>query len=354
MRFFFKTLSTTDDRVWIRFGIHFLLWSCLIKFVSAYFIVQQEIKDQDRANEAHAITLPIRDMAMSPSLQDFLKQHPVYLSMTTTPERIQYVTRVLASIDTSLVNTIFVVVPQVFARTGQTYQIPDDLQQWDKVHIIRPKNDHGPISKLLPTLELIQERKEDAILITIDDDYIYPRGTIYEHVYHLYQAEGRHATASIIGVLGNQSNMPYAYRITDASLQQVWPDRRPQLLHGVGSIGMFSQHMDSHWLREILQYEASHGQQDCRLSDDLLISIGLRLAGVEFTHIQSDYLSHALLQPMRGVTEVGAIHNISVPAKDWTAWLYRGKVNAIEERLDRCFTMLNQYQKDKKHEYHTP
>merc|ERR1712166_465956 len=56
-------------------------------------------------------------------------------------------------------------------RTGELYVVPPDLEQPEGLTIVRC-DDKGPLTKLYPALE--QESDPDTIVISIDDDKLYP------------------------------------------------------------------------------------------------------------------------------------------------------------------------------------
>jgi hypothetical protein len=267
------------------------------------------------------------------------------LTLSITPDRIRHVPSILAALDTQWVKEIIIALPEKFARTGQGYTIPETLTAVPKVRILRTNQDYGPITKVLPTLKIVRDRQEKAVVIVIDDDYIYPRGLVNEHIYAVASEHGRVASSTIVGVLGDKANMPLSYKIDSDLLRQSWPDGQPELLHGVGSIGFQSDRLDPTWVDALMAHEQAQGRNACMLSDDMMISYGLRKNAVRFVKLETDFLSHKLLQPMQMTAEVQAIHNLRAE-QTWWGWLDRSKKpNPVETRLEWCFAELAAWDK---------
>ena len=91
---------------------------------------------------------------------------------------------VLETLDTTHVKEILNQYSQQFGRDGSEYDIPEELKRFPKVRILRPSVDQGPITKLLPAIEYAQSKDKEALVITVDDDTGYPKGTIPELIYH--------------------------------------------------------------------------------------------------------------------------------------------------------------------------
>jgi len=73
-------------------------------------------------------------------------------------------------------------IPHVYGKTNEDYVIPEWLESIsdEKLKIFRT-DDYGPLTKILPTLQRIDEN-EDVILITVDDDLSYLDGFIEYHL----------------------------------------------------------------------------------------------------------------------------------------------------------------------------
>jgi len=100
----------------------------------------------------------------------------VVVSLTTIPDRIEFMKPTIASIlDQSVkVDEIAINIPLV-SRKGLTYEIPTWMQNMKSITIHRIQNDHGPATKLLPTLE---RENPDTRIIVVDDDVVYNSDTV--------------------------------------------------------------------------------------------------------------------------------------------------------------------------------
>ncbi len=111
------------------------------------------------------------------------------LSLTTTPRRLNNLhPNGIQAVIYSLINQtiddyeIHFNIPQTNNLTEEPYIIPrwlNILHQEEKIKIYRT-NDYGPITKLYPTIRRIDD--PEATIIVVDDDLIYDRNLIKEHL----------------------------------------------------------------------------------------------------------------------------------------------------------------------------
>jgi hypothetical protein len=99
------------------------------------------------------------------------------ISFTTSPRRIRQLRPVAQSIlnQTTTADAIYLHLPQRYRNTD-SYEIPAWLGAEKRIQINRIDCDFGPISKLLPTLEL--EPTPATIIVTVDDDVVIPPDSI--------------------------------------------------------------------------------------------------------------------------------------------------------------------------------
>jgi predicted O-methyltransferase YrrM len=108
----------------------------------------------------------------------------VVVSLTSLPGRLEHVTQTLNYFlhgQTKLPDKIYVNLPTYSVREGRAYSIPENIHQYIEslddakksiVTLNVVKNDYGPATKLLPTL--LEEMDPSTIIVTVDDDVIYP------------------------------------------------------------------------------------------------------------------------------------------------------------------------------------
>jgi hypothetical protein len=103
------------------------------------------------------------------------------ISLTTIPSRIGTLYNVIFSLldQTMRVDQIIVNVPFVSTK-GTPYKVPKWMQDLSDscswFHVNRCSEDLGPITKLVPTLALLED--EEALIVVVDDDTMYRRNLV--------------------------------------------------------------------------------------------------------------------------------------------------------------------------------
>ena len=107
----------------------------------------------------------------------------IVVSMTTIPSRLKNIDKVIeALIDRQTVkpDVLYLNVPYVFGRTGETYDISNIKYTGSRMKIIRC-DDNGPVTKILPALEA-EYRNPGTVIVYTDDDAIPPPDFIEQYV----------------------------------------------------------------------------------------------------------------------------------------------------------------------------
>lgn len=107
----------------------------------------------------------------------------IVVSMTTIPSRLDNIDKVLESlIDKQTVrpDVLYLNVPHVFGRTGETYELSKIKYSSPRLKILRC-DDYGPVTKLLPALEA-EYGNDRTVIIYADDDNIVPPDFIEQYV----------------------------------------------------------------------------------------------------------------------------------------------------------------------------
>lgn len=103
-------------------------------------------------------------------------KYDVYITLTSSPERLDKVISVLNLLDIRYVKEIHINLPKFYRNDKKlVYKQShiDNLKKSNpKIKIFRLKDDLGPITKILPTIERI--KKNNSLIISIDDDIAYP------------------------------------------------------------------------------------------------------------------------------------------------------------------------------------
>ena len=116
---------------------------------------------------------------------------PLVLSLSTSPKRLKHTQDRLNDIlknQTLKPELIYLNLPMRFARTNETYDENEILKLkyafGDSLVVLRPDEDFGPITKLLPAVLEEKEKGRHSLIITIDDDIQYPKNLFEELVKH--------------------------------------------------------------------------------------------------------------------------------------------------------------------------
>jgi hypothetical protein len=168
-------------------------------------------------------------------------------------------------------DAIHINVPKVFRRTGESYQVPYDLSHMGKVHIFELERDYGPATKLLPTLQRVNESSERSLIITLDDDIAYDCDLIYQ----LLRAQRLVDWRVVVGMSGLADEKDLSFRSSAKSrhtateiLSQSKIQGRPvDILEGLGLVCYPSWLIDHKFLTQCIDSCPA-----CFTSDDLVIS----------------------------------------------------------------------------------
>lgn len=126
-----------------------------------------------------------QEYATSPALR--FEKPPVIVSLTTSPNRLQFLPWVFKTLDMSLVNEIHLNIPVQYQNKSDMKYSQEELHTlaawFPKLKVFWNEKDIGPIMKLLPTLNRVLDPK--TIVITIDDDMAYPKNLVYNCLEYL-------------------------------------------------------------------------------------------------------------------------------------------------------------------------
>ncbi len=137
-----------------------------------------------------------RREVQDPDFAIFQEKHRLYVSLTTSPERIEKLPALLETLDWDSIESLILSLPEKFSRSSKEYKIPTFLLTHPKIKILRPEVDEGPASKLLTAATYLRDLDPDALLVTIDDDTFYPRGMLRELSWIAYHRPGEVLTSS--------------------------------------------------------------------------------------------------------------------------------------------------------------
>lgn len=195
----------------------------------------------------------------------------VYLSMTTSPMRIKYIPELLKELDLKMFEKVVINLPLEFGRNKTRYVVPKALSTMKKVMIHRIPNDFGPITKVLPTLDVAKDGND--IIVSVDDD-IKHDSRVFEHLV-------KQCIAKDCVVTGIGKNLKYWSSKQYGAMPRVFPfDFQPKgsyvdLLEGFSGVAYKRKFFPDIPLLKKL----NDVSKECMLSDDFTLSYYLKLFG---------------------------------------------------------------------------
>lgn len=276
-----------------------------------------------------------------PTTKAFLSNHNVILSLTSIPERVQYIHQILNSIDLLHVDRVIVNLPKQCNRSKATYQIPHELVTIHKVEINWLEHDFGPVSKVLPALEICQDNPQSSMIIVMDDDVIYPRGMVNAHIHALAHHPDRVTTTMPGRLISTQAKPPFSYQVSALGhhAKIKIPD---SIIHGTGSYAFITDRIDFNWLAAVMKEINHHQIVDCLLSDDLIISIALSRHMTKPLLVANDTLAHTLLEPHPLASRQNPL-NQTMWSWSLDRLLIRAPLQLTQSRINRCLHQIKHY-----------
>lgn len=195
------------------------------------------------------------------------------LSLTTTPTRIGHVNHLLSIMpDLECFNEIHVNVPRIFKRTSTPYEIPKNIENY--VHIV--DDDLGPATKIVHTIERLKNPND--IVVSVDDDNLLPQGLLKKLI---EQCKVHDCVITGLGKYLSYWNLPRMrpFRMKLESSKCV------DLIEGWSGVAYRKKHLDTAWVRRILQNSCT----ECFVSDDLVLSAAIHLKGYSIQTLSSTH-----------------------------------------------------------------
>ncbi len=200
------------------------------------------------------------------------------LTLTTSPKRIKHLQLVLNSLRNQIKSpdAIYINLPDQY-RNRDTYIIPEWLEDSLDVTILKGGEDLGPLMKILPVLDV--ETDSNTLLITFDDDVLYPSDIISK----FYSAVQKYPN-SAFGSRG------FNFTNTRNNLEPIRGNHVPcNILQGYGACAYLRRHLDS----RIIHNNLLSQPEAFRFSDDVILSNHIASRGISrFTLELSKSLGH--------------------------------------------------------------
>jgi hypothetical protein len=208
-----------------------------------------------------AYTGPVRTFMVKRQLAK--SEQRVVISLTTTPYRINRIRQVLSTLRNQSIkpDKIILNVPTHLKRANLGYKIPSWLATMPGISINRCE-DYGPLTKLLPTLQL--ETNPKTIIITVDDDTWYTPHLVRDFLSFAFAHPNAVITPTNLALKFDNN-----FKIIAAN--QTYGDESKTALV-VGALG--AAYRRSFFGEDFIQY-ANNLPKECFLADDLVTSMYL-------------------------------------------------------------------------------
>jgi hypothetical protein len=259
----------------------------------------------------------------------------IVVSFTTSPTRINKCSQMIHSIlDQTRKPDLFLLnIPEVFARTGESYIVPKYIRKSLTVNKI--STDYGPATKILPTVMYLQDSgqydPENTRIIYLDDDISYPKRMIeaYEQMippndHNVWTSTGfDFVNMSLNGKRGHRDSATIA--------------------EGYGSVCVKLNTFGVDFVEYMTRYTAIDNQI-CRLSDDVILSnyYHRRNVGITIMNI-TGLLSINDIWDEKKILEYGnesdALHLGAGGTSDNNVDRYKRVITALNKNKERCFKL---------------
>jgi hypothetical protein len=290
-------------------------------------ISEEIIQDAPAANR--------RDFSDDPEVRNYLREHKVYVSLTTSPLRIKHINKVLRNLDLTNVAEILINLPARFGRDNSKYKIPKNLKNNPRVRFLRTSVDYGPVTKMIPSVIYAKAKDPKSLVISIDDDIYYPIGMVNELIY-----QSVHNDFSVISSSGGDFpdgnlgwNLPRfpqrkEFDVEYARQRSGYVD----LVEGYGAIAYLAESVDIAFVRALNNHTRA-----CFFSDDLTISFALAIDNVPRRNVWNSYFNREMVIPLPHGLQADALHH-GAGLLDGMPFENMADVNY--EKYQRCYTSL--------------
>lgn len=216
------------------------------------------------------------------------QQNKIYYSITSSPERLRNLHHVLNTLDLSVPEKVFIVLP-VHYKNEELYN-PSDIENIscysEKIEILRPKNDLGPIMKLIPAVERVRAEPGDnayKVVVTFDDDTGYPAGLPEQLIKYSVEYKTIVAGSAHNAGFWDIKNFPG----TNSSCEKSGISEC-DVVEGFHGIAYPVEFINTEKMKIFSELPG------CKLADDMVISYVLAVSGVKRILIKNQYTNNLL------------------------------------------------------------
>jgi len=266
------------------------------------------------------------------------QQHKIkfVVSFTTSPTRINKCGPMLNSIldQTRKADLFLLNIPEQFARTGETYNVPKYIRK--SLTVNRIDIDYGPATKIIPAVLYLREHadkydSEHTRIIYLDDDIAYPKKMVETYEKIIAPNDNNVWTSTGFDFVNMQLDGKRGHKDTAT------------IAEGYGSVCVKLNTFGDDFIEYMLRYTASDNQI-CRLSDDLILSnyYHRRNVGISIMNILGFLSINDIWQEQKILdygNEADALHLGAGGTSDNNVERYKRVITALNKNKERCFKM---------------
>ena len=264
------------------------------------------------------------------------------VSFTTSPTRIGKCGPMIHSIlDQTRKPDLFLLnIPEVFARTGETYDVPKYIRKSLTVNKIA--TDYGPATKILPAVVYLQAQAQaqaqaqsfdpaNTRIIYLDDDIAYPLKMIESYEKMIAPGDDNVWTATGFDFVNLELHGKRANKDTAT------------IAEGYGSVCVPLKTFGDDFMEYMTRYTAIDNQI-CRLSDDVILSNYYHKQGVGISILNvPGFLSITDMWSNKNILDYGnegdALHLGASGTSDNNVDRYKRVITTLNKAKDRHFKL---------------
>lgn len=260
------------------------------------------------------------------------------VSFTTSPTRIGKCGPMIHSIlDQTRKPDLFLLnIPEEFARTGETYNVPKYIRK--SLTVNRVDTDYGPATKLLPTVVYLKAAEQthkfdpaNTRIIYLDDDIAYPLKMIESYEKMIAPGDNNVWTATGFDFVNLNLSGKRAHNDTAT------------IAEGYGSVCVPLKTFGDDFMEYMTRYTAIDNQI-CRLSDDVILSNYYHKQKVGITVVNvPGFLSIHDMWRNKNILDYGnegdALHLGAGGTSDNNVDRYKRVITALNKAKDRHFKL---------------
>jgi cellulose synthase/poly-beta-1,6-N-acetylglucosamine synthase-like glycosyltransferase len=114
----------------------------------------------------------------------------VIVSLSTVPDRLENLRPTIRSLlkQTRPPDEIVLAIPEFSVRERRPYIVPKYVSRLPRVRVLRCREDWGPATKFIAAIQAeLAARREDTLIMVVDDDRLYPRDALETYLYYSEQ-----------------------------------------------------------------------------------------------------------------------------------------------------------------------